>query len=73
MGRRLAWAGCPLAASPLKCNMLFVTELWPKSSAIESIRPSRRDERARKKEGKDLQERTHSVRPPRVCLDWRDG
>ena len=24
-----------LAASPLKCNMLFVTELWPKSSAIE--------------------------------------
>ena len=65
MGRRLAWAGCPLAASPLKCNMLFVTELWPKSSAIESIRPSRR---ASEEEGKDLQERTHSVRPPRVCV-----
>ena len=51
MGQRLAWAGCPLAASPLKCNMLFVTELWPKSSAIESIRPSRR---ASEEEGRFL-------------------
>ena len=56
------------AASPLKCNMLFVTELWTKSLAMEPIWPSKR--RGGKgriyKKGRDS---TYSVRPFYVCLD----
>ena len=73
MGRRLAWAGCSLAASPLKCNMLFVTELGPKSSAIESIRPSRRASDGARKERIYKRGLTLSALPVCVCLDWRDG